>query len=155
MPDDEEVSNAGNGVPTPLFSWHRIVGGKGSEETSQDHNEIGDDGHGDVGTVETGDEAEIEEEQRGGDAPVDIAGPVDLTLDVVVGGGNTVLVLVLNGDLVVADAVTDSHTEVGDSGSHDDERSNDMIETLGLLMGVSVLVSGSSMPTTSVSEWRL
>jgi hypothetical protein len=55
VPDDNKVGNAGNGVPAPLLrSALRAVG---SKETSKDHDDIGNDSHQDVSSIETGQQA--------------------------------------------------------------------------------------------------
>jgi hypothetical protein len=54
-------------------------------------------------------------------------------------GGRDVLVVLLLGGVVVANAVAAGHGEVGESGEGDDEGGQDVIQTLGL-----GCVSGSS-----------
>lgn len=123
--DDDQVGNASHSVPAPLG---RLVDGEGSEETSQDHDNVSNDGDEDAGTVQAGQEAKIEQEEWGGETPVDVAGPVNLTIDDVVGVGE-MLLLVLDGDLVLAHTITDSHGIVGEGGEGGDEGSQDVEET--------------------------
>lgn len=47
-------------------------------------------------------------------------------------GGRDVLVVLLLGGVVVANAVAAGHGEVGESGEGDDEGGQDVIQTLGL-----------------------
>ncbi len=129
LPDDNEVGNAGNGVPAPLLGG--ALRAEGSEETGQDHDDIGNDGNEDGPAVHASEEAQIEEQERGGDGPVDVAGPVDLAVDVLLGVWN-VLMLLLDDDVVVADAVAAGHGEVGQSGEGDDESSDDVVEAVFL-----------------------
>jgi len=120
--DNNQVGNARNGVPSPFGA---LIHGECSEETSQDHDDISNNSDEDVSTVETSQEGEIKEEEWGGESPVDVAGPVDLTVDGLVGVGE-VLLGMLDGYIVVANAVTDSHGEVGESSKGGDEGSQDM-----------------------------
>ena len=103
LPDNDEVCNAGNGIPAPLLS---IAGAKGSEETSKDHDEIGNYSNQDVGTGETSKESQVHEEEWGGERPVDVSGPVDLTVDDIMGVWESVAVALGLDDLVVGDAIT-------------------------------------------------
>lgn len=124
--DNDEVGNASNSIPSPLGS---VLNGESSEETGQDHDEISNNGDEDVGTCKTGQEAEIEEEEWGGNAPVDITGPVDLTLDDLLNIGDLALAVVGGNDGVVADTITDGHGEVGDGGKGGDESGQDVEQT--------------------------
>lgn len=129
LPDDDEVGNAGNGVPAPLLGG--LLRAERGKEAGEDHDDVGDDGDQDVGTGETSEQRKVEEEQRGGDGPVDVAGPVDLAVDVVLGGRDVLVVLLLLG-VVVANAVAAGHGEVGQSGEGDNEGGQDVIQALGL-----------------------
>ena len=86
--DNDEVGNAGNGVPSPLGA---LVDSKGGKETGEDHDDVSNDGDEDIGTSKTGQEGEIEKQEWGGDAPVDVAGPVDLTVDDLLDVGDVLL----------------------------------------------------------------
>lgn len=136
LPDDNKVGNAGNGVPAPLLGG--LLRTEGGEETGEDHDDVGNESDQDVGTGKTSQQGKVEEKERGGDSPVNVAGPVDLAVDVVLGGRNVLVVLLLGG-VVVANAVAAGHGEVGESGEGDDEGGQDVIQTLGL-----GCVSGSS-----------
>jgi hypothetical protein len=129
VPDDNEVGNASNGVVSPL-GWVG-VGAESSEETGEDHDHVSGKGKNDVTTVEAGEEAEIEKEERSGDGPVNVTGPVDLAVDVL-GGVRDVLVLLSDLGVVVRDTVTTGHGEVGDGGAHGDNGGDDVEKTLGL-----------------------
>ena len=102
LPDDDEVGNACDGVPSPLLG--SALGAESGEQTGEDHDDVGDDGDQDVATVKTGEQAEVEQEERGGQAPVDVAGPVDLAVDILVGVRDVLVGLGLGG-VVVADTV--------------------------------------------------
>jgi len=130
VPDDDEVGNAGNGVVSPLARV--ALATESSKETSQDHDEISNNGEEDVGAVHASKKGEIEKEHGGGDRPVHVTGPVDLAVDVLGSVGN-VLVLLGDGRVVVRDTVTNGHGEVGDGGSHDDDGGDDVVKTLALL----------------------
>ncbi len=114
---DDQVCNAGNSIPSPFRS---LLNGEGSEETSQDHDNVGNDSHEDVGATKTSEKAEIEEQKWGGKAPVDVAGPVDFAVDGLVDVGE-VLLRLGDDDLVVGNAVMDGHGEVGDHSEGGDE----------------------------------
>lgn len=101
------------------------------EETGDDHDQVGGDGHEDVATVKTGEKAKVEQKERSGERPVDVTSPVDLAVDILGGVGN-VLVLLADLDVVVVDTHASGHTEVGDGGNDGDEAGDDMVETAAL-----------------------
>ena len=129
LPDNNEVGNAGNGVPAPLLSG--LLRAERGEETSENHDDVRNDGNQDVGTGKTSEQSKVEEQERGGDGPVNVAGPVDLAVDIVLGGWNVLVVLLLGG-VVVANTVAAGHGEVGQSGEGNNEGGQDMVQTLGL-----------------------
>lgn len=100
--DDDNVGNASVCVPAPLLTITSTVG---SEETSEDHDNVGDNSNENVGTAETSQEAEIEEQEWGGDTPINVTGIIDLAVDVL----NSIwdmLVLFDELDVVQRDAIT-------------------------------------------------
>ena len=129
VPDDEQVSNAGNGVPAPLL-WSALRAESG-EQAGEDHNNVSDDGHEDGTTVHAGQQAEVEEQERGGDAPVDVACVVDFTVEVVLGVWDVLVRLALN-DVMVPDAVAGSHGEVGQSSRDRDDGRDNVVQALRL-----------------------
>jgi hypothetical protein len=131
VPDDNEVGEAGNGVPSPL--GRGTLRAESSEETSEDHDQVSDDGHGQVSTVHASEETKVEKQEGSGDGPVDVAGPEDLALNLVVGIRN-VVVLLTDVNLVDGNTLADSHGEVGDR-SGDGDQSRDDIEEALLLQG--------------------
>ncbi len=132
VPDDDEVGEAGNGVPAPLLGG--VLGAESSEETGHNHDDVGDHGHDDDTAAEAGEQAKVEEQEWGGESPVNVAGPVDLAVEV--GGGvGHVLVGLTDHDVVVADAVAAGHGEVRHGGEDDDEGRDDVVQTLGLQEG--------------------
>ena len=106
--DDDKVGNASHGVISPLCA---LVGTEGSEQAGEDHDEISDNGHEDVGTTETSEESKIHEQKWGGDTPIDISSPVDLAVDID-GGVGYVLVGFGNGVVGVRDTITHGHSKV-------------------------------------------
>lgn len=90
VPDDEDVGNASDGIPAPLLSCLLVAVGR--KETGQNHDQVSDDSHDGVGTVNAGQETKVGQQERGGNGPVDVPGEVDLTTDVVVSVGNLVVV---------------------------------------------------------------
>lgn len=108
--DDDEVSNASPGVPSPLLA---VLGAIGSKETSKNHDKIGNNSNQDAGTVETCEETEIQKKKWCGKTPVNVSCIVNLTVDSCVGVWKTVLVLMCNIAGVEVNSVTSSHGEVG------------------------------------------
>merc|ERR1712093_685548 len=108
--DDDEVGDASNSIVSPLLA---IGASESCEETKEDHDEISDDGDGDVGAVHACEESKVEDEKRSGECPVDVAGPEDLTEDVLHGVGG-VLVGFLDDDVGEGVSVSGGHGEVGD-----------------------------------------
>ena len=100
--DDHEVGKTSDGIVTPLLSTLRA---KGSEQTGHDHDDIGNDGDENVGTAQACEEGKIQKQEWGGNTPVDITGPVYLTVDVL-GGVGDVLVGFLDDSVVVCDTIT-------------------------------------------------
>lgn len=97
MPDNDEVSNAGNGVPAPLLG--SALRAESSEKTSEDHNDVCNDGHGNVSTIHTSKQAKVEQKERRSESPIDVTRPEDLALDLVEGVGD-VFMLGANGGAV-------------------------------------------------------
>lgn len=129
MPDDEDVGNAGNGVPAPFLG--STLRAESSEETGQDHDQVGNDGQEDVGTRHASQKTEVKEQERSGDGPVDVTSVEDLAVDGLIGVWNMV-VLVADGDLVKRDTVSSGHGEVGEGSSDGDDGRDDMVQTLVL-----------------------
>lgn len=107
--DDDEVGNASNGVPSPLGSVGLVT--EGSEETGEDHDQISNNGNEDAGTVEAGEESQIEKQEWRGHRPINISRPVDLAIGGLVCVWDVLVGLDLD-NLVVADSVTASHSVV-------------------------------------------
>ena len=108
MVDNDQVCDTGHGVPAPLWS---LLNSKSSKKTGQDHDDISDNGNEDIGTAKTGEEAQVKKEKWGSETPVNIAGPVDFAVDGLEGVW-VVLLGLLDGDLVVANTIVDSHAEI-------------------------------------------
>ena len=126
LEDDDQEGNASPGIPSPLLA---ITFAKSSEETSQDHDNVGNDSNKDVGTIETSQQAKVKEQKWCCDGPVHISCPVDFTVDVLVCVGKVVLVLVGLDNVVVADTVAGGHGKVGEEGEGCDESGQDVEET--------------------------
>lgn len=131
MPDDDKVSDASNGVPSPLLCGGCAVG---SEQTGDDHDQISNNGHEHGATVHARQEHKIDEKKRGGDRPINVTSPVDLAVDIVVCWWDAFAVVL--GDLVVLPGNTGlgSHTEVGDGSGDSDQGGDDVVETAFLLL---------------------
>ena len=91
--NDHEVGQAGNSVPAPLGS---VVPGESGKETGQDHDEVSYHGDENVGTTQASKESQIQKQKWSGDTPVNVTGPVDLTVNILGNVGN-VLVGFLDG----------------------------------------------------------
>jgi len=124
VPDDDEEADACNCVPAPFLAFGSTIC---SEQTSQDHDEISEDSHEDVCTIQASEKRQIEEEERSGQAPVNIASPVHLAEDVVVGAWDSVLMSLSLVDVVPVDATLGGHAEVGDGSNDCDQGSDDVI----------------------------
>jgi hypothetical protein len=129
VPEDEEEGNARDGVPAPLLG--SLLSTESSEQTSQDHDDVGDDHHDHVSTGHASKETEIEEQERGGDGPVDVTGPVDLAVGGGEGVGNVVVLLALD-NLLEGDTGARGHGEVREGGGESDDGGDDMVEALVL-----------------------
>jgi hypothetical protein len=130
--DDDEVSNAGNCIPSPLLT---IVLAESGKEASQNHDDVCNESNEDASTVHACQESQVEEEKWCSDAPVNISGPEYLTEDMLDSVGN-VLVCLLDNDVCVRISVTGGHGEVGD-GSEGGDHSGDDMEEAFLLVVVS------------------
>lgn len=129
LPKDDQVGDAGNGIPAPLLRI--VIRAEGGEKTRQDHYQVGDDGDEDAASSSIGEQEQVEKQEWCRERPVDVSCPVDLTVDVMVGVWD-VLVLLRLDDVVVADAVASGHGEVGQRGKDDDQSGDDVVEPLGL-----------------------
>lgn len=75
--EDVEHRRDGDGKEDPAGTNVRVETG---DETSDDHGDVGKDGNEDLAKGHTGQEGNVEDQERGGDEPVDVAGYEDLTL---------------------------------------------------------------------------
>jgi hypothetical protein len=128
VPEDEDEGNAGNCVPAPLLG--SVLSAESSKQTSKNHDQVGNDHHDHVSSRHASKETEIEEQERGGDAPVDVSRPEDLAAHLVVRVGD-VLVMVAHRRAVVGAGLARRHSEVGDSSREGDHGGDDVVETLG------------------------
>jgi len=126
-PDDDKVGDACNGVPSPLLRG--TLATEGGKETSQDHDNVGDEGNENVTSRDAGKKGEIEKKKRSGQTPVDISCPVNLTVNVL-GGVWNVLVGLSDGGVVVRYTVSGGHGEVGERCKDDDQGRDDVIQAL-------------------------
>lgn len=110
MPDGEDKANDADGVPSPLLSSVGMADSR--ESTSKNKDNIGDDSHDGVSAINTSEQAELNNQNRCGQGPVDVARPKDLATDIVVGVGN-VLVVVSHASAVEVRSLTGSHGKVG------------------------------------------
>jgi len=81
MPHDEQIRNARDGIPPPLLRRTRLT--KRREQTGQNHNDIRHNCHERMRAANAADQAQVEDQQRRGQSPIDIARPVDLATHVV------------------------------------------------------------------------
>lgn len=102
-----------------------LAGSESSEETGEDHDDISKKGDEDVGTTETSEEAKIKQQEWGSEGPVNVAGIVDLTVDVLDSIWD-MLVLLDDLGVFIADTITSGHCEVGEEGNGGDECGQDM-----------------------------
>ena len=110
LPDEDEVGGASHGVPAPL-GWALLIT-EGGEHTSQAHDDVGDDGDEDVSAAQASQKGQVEEQERGGQGPVDITCPVDLTVDVCLDVWHAVFSGLTLNNVVVADTLAAGHGEV-------------------------------------------
>lgn len=121
--DNVEEGEHAEGPVTPLVG----CAGKSTNQTGDDHDLISDDSDENGGPWDTGGQEEVEEQERRGDEPVDVANVEDLasavdTSAVDLGRGGTTE-LDNNRGLTEVRA----HREVGDGGDHGDG-SGDVVE---------------------------
>lgn len=74
-PDDNEVGNASDGIPSPLLGSALVS--ECSEKASQDHDDVGDKGNNDVTTAKSGKKRKIEKQERSGHRPVNVTCPIN------------------------------------------------------------------------------
>lgn len=124
--DDDEVCDASNSIVSPLLA---IILAKGSKETKENHDDVRNDGDEDACSIHASKESKVQEQERSGQAPVNVAGPEDLAEDVVDGVGD-VIVCFLNDDVGEGVSVSGSHGEVGDGCEGGDEGGDNVEESL-------------------------
>lgn len=113
MPDDEDVGNAGDGIPPPLLA--ALLGSVGSKKAGHDHDDISTDCHDCVSAIDASKQAQVKQQQRGGNSPVDVTSIVRLTANFVRDVGD-LAVAVGHVGAVKVDTLSVRHTEVGQGG---------------------------------------
>lgn len=83
-----------------------------------------------MSTINTGQQGQVQQEQRRGDGPVNISPPKHLTAFSVSNVGH-VLMVVLGRGAAEARDVARGHGEVAEGGGDGDQGGNDMVEALG------------------------
>jgi hypothetical protein len=118
-PDDVEESNAAKDEVAPLVG----AADEGTNKTSNDHDFIDENDEEKSGPRHCGGQHQVEEKERGGDEPIDVADVEDLTVD------TADLRHVRSAELNIdgGPAEVGSHREVGNSGDHGDG-SGDVVE---------------------------
>lgn len=86
-----------------------------AKDTAYEHEQVREDGDDQVCAVQTRQERQVDQDQRGRQHPVNVADPVHLAEDVLV-RVRDVTVGFVQADVVVGDAVAGGHGEVGDEG---------------------------------------
>jgi len=110
VPNGKDKADDADSIPSPLLS---SVGMSDSREsTSEDKDDIGDDGHDGVTTINTSQQAKLNNQNGCRESPINVACPEDLATDIVVGVGD-VLVVVSYAGAVEVRGLTGSHGEVG------------------------------------------
>ena len=102
-----------------------VVLSVGGEETGKDHDEIGYDDDDDVGAAQAGQQGKVEQKQRCRKTPVDVAGPVDLAIDVANLVGAVVVRLTADAQRV-GEAVAGRHGKVRHRREEDDKGGDDV-----------------------------
>lgn len=129
--DDHEVSNASYSIISPLGG---IILRESGEKAGQDHDDVSDDGDEDVSTVQTSQKRKIQEQERGGESPIDVSCPIDLTVDGL-GGIGEMLLGVFDSDLLQSRPIADRHCIVRDGSESGDEGRQDMEQSFLLPFG--------------------
>jgi len=118
-PDNVKESNAAEDEVTPLVR----AANEGTDETSNDHDFVNENDEEKSGPGDGSSQHQVEEKQRGGDEPINVADIEDLTVHTAnlrhVGSGEL--------DIDRGPAEVGSHGEVGNSGDHGDG-SSDVVE---------------------------
>lgn len=132
MPNNNEVGEAGEDKHAPLLSGSRVS--ESGREAGHEHEDVGNDGHQEVCSVETAEHAKCKQEKWCCQDPVDKVGPEDLTGDGLVARdiAGKVLVLVVNRGVLESRALSSRHCEVGDGGDEHRECNEDMVQAFGL-----------------------
>lgn len=117
--DHDQVGNTCPHIPTPGLA---VLATEGSEQASQDHNHIGNDGDQDVSTTETSEKGQIQQEKWCSNSPINVSCPVDLSLVVLMCVWDS-LVMDGLGVCVEASAIPGGHGEVGEECKGSDEGS--------------------------------
>jgi len=114
---DRQVRDAADREPDPAAGIVRRKAAKGARD---EHDQVRRDGDDQVRAVQTGQEGEVDQDQRRGQGPVDVAQPVHLAEDVAV-RVRDVPVGFAQAVVGVRDAVAGGQGEVGDEGDGGDE----------------------------------
>lgn len=112
MMQHHQVARTNHRQPNPP---HLLMAGKTAQQAGGQHDEIRRDSDDQVRAGEAGDEGEVEQDEGGGQGPVDVAQPEDLAVEVVCCVGD-VFVVVGYGVVGVGDALAGGEGEVGYEG---------------------------------------
>lgn len=126
-PDDVEESDAAEDEVSPLVG----AANKGTNETSNNHDFVNEDDEEKSGPRHGSGQHQVEEKQRGGDEPIDVADIEDLTVDT----ANLSHARSLEFNIDRGPAEVGSHGEVGNSGDHSDGSSDVVKNTVLARLG--------------------
>ena len=134
--DNCQVRNAPPSEPAPFLTVFLSVR---SEKATQNHDEICNDGNQDVGTADTSQKGQVEQDKWGCEGPVHISCPVQFTEVCLMCVGDF-LVRLNHGVLLEADAVARGQSKVSEERKRGNEGRQGVEESFLLLLSDAVRI---------------
>lgn len=99
----------------------------GAEEAEEDHSNVGEDGDNDAGAVNSSEEGQVENQERGCQCPLQVVGPEDLSPDVLFRRDASMLVMFNVSVMDEGASTAGCHGEICNC-SHDGHESDQDVE---------------------------
>jgi hypothetical protein len=115
---DDQERCARHGVPSPALP-PRVC--QREEPAREHHGQVREQRHQDIAPVDAGEEGQVQQDQRRGQSPVNVARPEDLAEHVLQGIRDVVLVVRLDQMMREGGAAAGGLSEVGQGGDGGDE----------------------------------
>lgn len=131
MVQHDQVAHTADGQPHPAL-WG--ITGERAQQARAQHDKVGGNGGNQVGAGQTGHEGKVDQDERGGNSPVEVTQPQDLAVNIL-GGVGDVFVVVGDVGMIISDTLAGGKSKIGDEGEGGDEGCSGMEDTASLVVG--------------------